>query len=435
MQGPSEWIMTLACSDRDLRSPFCLTNRILGCSLMPLLALSLADKVDVTGLDSVVTIVRCLPTSLWTTSVLSIVGFRFLRRGWIVSISSILLTLLCWIAQCSSFVWILLRIVLVQQLMLYLCFHWYPRAFSFTEGVVVSQLGSTVCVGCLHVIASHRDCSPMCVFWCYMYAGILLLMFVNATIFDGASRVSELVNGLKYRLKAVWSFVFFPLGLAICLGSDNVYANEEKSTNVSLLWWALELIRLHLVLLAAWLAVLVVSLMWIKSEADIYQRDCVWLEAETRRTTASFDDSPKLQTDSTSTAMTLQNFSCLVSLFAGAVSLSNQQPHRGVEDLVQTKLNRLAGIKSTVVKSRVVLRKYFHFVLCFLMALAMVLKKNGFLAFGLLGALWIFLFVETVRLSFHDDTFGKVLARLLDSIIDERDRNGIIVTHVFLLLG
>ncbi|KAK8889476.1 hypothetical protein M9Y10_034223 [Tritrichomonas musculus] len=82
---------------------------------------------------------------------------------------------------------------------------------------------------------------------------------------------------------------------------------------------------------------------------------------------------------------------------------------------------------------RIVQRKFFH-LMAFLVFVPPVLIDYQFLRLCISGAIFLFLFVESLRIVKFPFVY-TLISNYVEDFIDERDRGELILTHLFLLLG
>jgi dolichol kinase len=82
---------------------------------------------------------------------------------------------------------------------------------------------------------------------------------------------------------------------------------------------------------------------------------------------------------------------------------------------------------------QIIQRKFFHLMALFVF-IPPVLLDCDFLRLAVCGAIFVFLFVESLRVT-HFPYIGALIERYVADFVDERDSGGLILTHLFLLLG
>jgi dolichol kinase len=82
---------------------------------------------------------------------------------------------------------------------------------------------------------------------------------------------------------------------------------------------------------------------------------------------------------------------------------------------------------------QIIQRKFFHLMALFVF-IPPVLLDDEFLGLAVCGAIFVFLFVEGLRITSFPG-IGMLIERYVAGFVDERDSGGLILTHLFLLLG
>lgn len=113
----------------------------------------------------------------------------------------------------------------------------------------------------------------------------------------------------------------------------------------------------------------------------------------------------------------------ILCCWAVSVPLASCLIFRFSRDRQNTRMGRMVG------------RKAFH-ALCLFLFLPCFSRDPLILVFALISALAIFIFVELIRSSHYPfQKLSETINAALDPLIDERDRRGVVVTHLYLLLG
>jgi dolichol kinase len=82
---------------------------------------------------------------------------------------------------------------------------------------------------------------------------------------------------------------------------------------------------------------------------------------------------------------------------------------------------------------QIIQRKFFH-LMALLVFVPPLVRGSGFLRLAICGAVFVFLAVESLRIT-RFPVVGSTIEAYVSGFIDDRDSGGLILTHLFLLLG
>ncbi|KAF8823007.1 dolichol kinase [Cardiosporidium cionae] len=233
----------------------------------------------------------------------------------------------------------------------------------------------------------------------------IYLVIVMASLY-----VILVVIKLSGRIKAFLVYITPALGFFYFL-HDRIY--DSDTSNVRILNWLIFLVfgrRKTLLLLILWL---IITVTWV---INLFHRS-------SKQISNSFPQSSKINFIDEEWSSTFQQ-----------VKYSSKLDK--VED-IQENLNS-ERIRNAMKKDRrynLMRRKEFHFLISINVILAVVFKEIELLCLALSGVLGLFLLLEFFRYSEINSTISVALNNFAYRFIDSRDQQGIIHTHIFLLLG
>eukprot|EP00922_Rhytidocystis_sp_ex-Travisia-forbesii_P070798 GHVS01105706.1.p1 GENE.GHVS01105706.1~~GHVS01105706.1.p1 ORF type:complete len:445 (-),score=58.46 GHVS01105706.1:977-2311(-) len=266
------------------------------------------------------------------------------------------------------------------------------RVFSISEAVVVSQLSSVaVCLAAAALVVANMEeethrlptssSAASTLFWAPLVVGLsgnICLNYAAALVVP-----SSLGNVSRVRLAEgidLWNVVLFPLAVLAWLAGTSIPDAQSPAATSSFtaITWAFHFIfagKNHLIVISCW-AVLVVVMLWFitKEASSCHQK------------------------------------------------LSSHQ--RLTPDVSCWWTFRLS-----------LCRKYFHVLIVAICGVAVALKTVELLIFAILGALWLFIYVELIRVCCPDSLLGQRLTPFLHLFSDKRDDGCIAITHIYLLVG
>ncbi|RQX75360.1 dolichol kinase [Toxoplasma gondii CAST] len=118
----------------------------------------------------------------------------------------------------------------------------------------------------------------------------------------------------------------------------------------------------------------------------------------------------------------------LTSSFVGVASIIAFWSHRDTE-----KQHDYGFSQSS--PHLIVVRKLYHFLFAANVIVGLVLRVDELLVVVLCGVVWVTVFCEFVRTADVASPFSQHLASLYNQFADDRDQNGLFLTHIYLALG